>query len=141
MPSSTLRYIHSTYEAYNDQLEDPLGLVERTLRLHEEAIELFAHEATHGDTSSARIGAARSMVAIAKEQLSLLVAIGKLPRDLGSAQDHKEMVELVEELAQVLERNNIPQAVIQQLLEVVTPPTEATQQPLALTAGPPRRPR
>ena len=139
MPSSTIRYLHANFQACSDELEDPMGLIDETLRLYHEIVELLSDEAVNGDSSSARVGAIRSLQDTLFARLSLLAAVGKLPRNLGSAQDHERMVETVEEMAQVLKRNNIPQVVIQELLEVVTPPTEATQQPLALTAGAPRR--
>jgi hypothetical protein len=110
-----VRYIYSTHEMYSEQLDEPFSLVDETLLLYGQAIELLADEAANGDSSSARVGATRSMLNAAYTRLELLAAFGKLPRTRADALLERDHREVAEKLAAVLLRHNLSTEVLEEM--------------------------
>jgi hypothetical protein len=110
-----VRYIYSTHEMYSEQLDEPFSLVDETLLLYGQAIELLADEAANGDSSSARVGATRTMLNAAYTRLELLAAFGKLPPNRGAALKEQEYREIVEKLAGVFQRHHLSNEVLQDM--------------------------
>lgn len=135
VPARTLRYNYANYEAEQDNLEDPLGIVDESLHIYTEAITLLGEEAVNGDNSNARVGAIRSMLEATKGRLELLAAVERLPRRLGEFAEQRRMDEVLAEWVKVLEAHDVSPELVQALLGVVEPEVIEVEAAKELTSG------
>ena len=92
----------------------------------------------NGDSSSARVGAARALIKAQHERLNLLANIGWVPANVGAQKKYVDARGYAEKLARVLQRADIPEHVWRQIeligeevpengVEDVTPPWAISQ--------------
>jgi hypothetical protein len=118
-PKRTLQALHKRYMAEDRRLGDPSTLVREFVDLHTEAMNAFADLAESGDNSSVRLGATTRMLDAAKARMDMFVALGLVPRSPTNAAALERAGAMGEELAAVLVKHDMPEAVIEELRAVV----------------------
>jgi hypothetical protein len=112
--------ILADYQAEDLRLGDPLGLVRETLGIFNRAIEQLGEIAEADNShSTVKVGALRLLLEALGGRISLLVAAGLMPKRLSAQRDHEDAVVLVRRLAQVIERHDLGDEIVGELIAVV----------------------
>lgn len=119
LPVRTIQRYHTRYieqQAFDD---DPLGLVNEGLDLYAAVIERAAEELEAADNSNAAIGAMRLILDTMGRRLNLLIQVGRMPRNMVDFENVGAINTMILGLSEIVEKHDLPNAVIDDLLSVV----------------------
>lgn len=133
VPKRTAQDIHRKFLAQVQALQDPRQALIETVYLSTSAIDVLVREMEEGDSSSARVGAARAVLRAQRDRLNLLASVGYLPWNIGARTRYRNARRYGKKISDVLRRNDIPDHVWRQIeaidndvpedgIEDVTPP-------------------
>jgi hypothetical protein len=112
--------ILAAYRAEGLQLGDPLGLVRETLGIFNRAIEQLGEIAeAENSHSTVKVGALRLLLEALGARIQLLTAAGLMPKRLSAQRDHEDAVALVRRMAEVIERHDLGDRIVDELIAVV----------------------
>lgn len=111
--------ILADYQAEDLALGDPLGLVRETLSIFNRSIELLGEMAENEKHVAYRTGAIRLLLEALGARIQLMVAAGLMPKRLSAQKDHDDAMVLVRKMAEVIQRHDLNDEVVDELIEVV----------------------
>ena len=115
----TLKHLYRDYIASPDVSDDGIGAVRETLEVFTEAMRELSAVASDADNDNAKVGAIRTLLSAAQGRLELLAALGRLPRQLGALEAQRDLALTVNEIVRVLERHDLGDEIIRELLAVM----------------------
>ena len=117
VPERTLQHVHRTYLAELMALKDPDLMFTETAFLLSAAMDVLCREMEEGDTSSARVGAARAVMAAVRDRLNLFASVGALPGNIGARVQYRDSREKLDQIVLLLRRHcdDIPEHVLYQV--------------------------
>jgi hypothetical protein len=113
------RRVHEDYVKQGLRLGDPMNLVGQTLSLLDRSVTLLGDIAEGGAHDSIRIGAMRLLTETLGARISLMIAAGLMPRRLTAQRDHDDAITLIRKMAQVIERHDLPEVIVDELIAAV----------------------
>jgi hypothetical protein len=99
--------------------DDPLGLIAEALSLYDQMMLSLGEEIAYADHSSAHVGALRTLMDLVGRRLNLLIEVGVMPRNLGDYADFPSLREMIVQMAEVIEKHDLPVEVVNDMLAVV----------------------
>jgi hypothetical protein len=133
VPQRTLREYHRRYREceHEGPAESADREIDSVLADLDAIAETARREVTNGDNSSARVGAAKLLMAVRRERFELLIASGRVlanPKALFDAQAERDrMTQFIGRMSETLEQNDVEPAVLDRMLELLD---EICQTPL-----------
>lgn len=119
LSESQCREVYADYLRWNEDQEDPLGVVDDTINSLTVAMDEAADTAAHADPgSAARVGAVRMFVEASTTRLALMQAAGKVPRYLGQFAAEREMRVIFEEFAELLRKHDVRGAILDDFIDL-----------------------
>ncbi len=117
IPTRTAQDILKRYVREIREHEDPMSIYMSTVLLQAKAIEALCLEMETGDSSSARVGAARALTATLRDRLNLLVAAGAVPANTGATKHYPIAGEIVDGMVKIINSHadKVPDEVIDEM--------------------------
>lgn len=117
IPARTLQDIDRKHRAQVAALKDPEFVLDESVLVLQDAFECLYEEMENGDSSSARVGAARALMAATRDRLNLLASIGAVPGNVGAKTRYRDLGEKIDAVDRVLARHSdvIPDHVLFQI--------------------------
>lgn len=106
-----------------------MEVVAETLEAYEAAIEDFTLLAERTDHDSTKLGAIRARLDTYHARIDLMRTIGVLPSDLGYMAVPIDLARIADRLVEVFERVEIPQPVMEQIMEALAPSAALASEP------------
>src|SRR5215218_6020911 len=120
IPERTLQDIHRKYIAQCEVTEDPSLVFEETAVMLMDALDRLYQEMEYGDTSSARVGAARALMGALRDRLNLFASVATIPGNVGAKTKYRDFSRRIEQILLELDRQEdaVPEHVRDRLIKL-----------------------
>jgi len=120
VPVRTLSGWHTDWLKVQEFYDDPLGLVSESLDVISELIHVASADIAKNDANpNAKIGFIRVLLDLMVKRVNLLVQVGRMPRDIGDFEGAGKVRQMIQQMAEVVERHDLGPEVIDDLLSIV----------------------
>jgi len=101
--------------------KQPELVLEETALMLADSVDRLYEEMEYGDTSSARVGAARALSRALRDRLNLLASIGAVPGNVGAVYEYRDLKGRLDEIVRELDRQEatIPEHIRDRLIAIV----------------------
>lgn len=119
VPVRTMKKLVSDFQDDEKHLGDPLAIIRETLAIYQQSMSNLSEKLAGTEGLVSTVAGTRLLLEAARGRIELMVASGLMPRRLSGERDRDDAVTLIRKMADVLERHDLGDEVLAELLEVV----------------------